>query len=315
MSNTYPGVIQGLNPIYYWRLHQFLNPYILPAYNFFYTWLPEERRKDTNFESSGSSTDKSAGWYLSAGMPADTPTPGANSGPIAGGDSRGIMVYDTVDNPGPRLLKTGSYATLEHEIPMGRNEDSTINMWFKTIPPMPAEATTTQHIMTSSRNSNHEQHFMIAERQKVVDGVDSNELKIKTKALDTTQYYEWSSTTVGYNHFKTTEWNMLTYTSAEVPEDGTTLDGQKIYMNGKFVFSIDSVWEEMLDSPGVNTSYMYLMCGYSTATSVKPGACAEVSIFDKVLNASQIEEIYHHATSPSPARIRGGLHRQLGRLV
>ena len=315
MSNTYPGVIQGLNPIYYWRLHQALNPYILPSYNFFYTWLPEERRKDTNEESSGSSTDKSAGWYTNAGMPADTPTPWANSGPIAGGDSRGLMVFYTVNNPGPRLLKTGSSSTIEHEVPMGRNKNSTINMWFKTIPPMPAGVPTTQHIMTSSRNSNLEQHFMIAERQKVVDDVDSNELKIKTKALDTTQSYEWSSTTVGYNHFKTTEWNMLTYTSAEVPEDGTTLDGQKIYMNGKFVFSKDSIWGEMLDSPGVNLSYMYLMCGYSVATSVKPGACAEVSIFDKVLNASQIEEIYFQATSPSPARIRGGLHRQLGRLV
>ena len=315
MSSTYPSVIQGLNPIYYWRLHQALNSYIVSEYFLFYTWLPEERRKDTNEESSGSSTDKSAGWYINGGMPAGTPTPWTNSGPIAGGDSRGIMVFDTYPTPGPRLLKTGSTGTLTHEIPMGRNKASTINMWFKTIPPMPAEVTTTQHIMTSSRSTNLEQHFMIAERQKVVDDVDSNEIKVKTKALDESQAINWSGDEVGYNHFVSTGWNMLTYTSAEVPVSGTTLDGQKIYINGKILFSIDSVWEDMLDAPGDNLSYMHLMCAFNAATSVKPGACSETTMWDRVLNASQIEEIYHHAISPSPARIRGGLHRQLGRLV
>ena len=313
MSSTYPGVIQGLNPVYYWRLNKTINSYVLPVYTMFYCNLPEERRKYTNVESSGSSADHSAGWYFNAGMP--TPNPYGNFGPIAGGDSNGLLVFDTYDNPGPRLLKTGSSVSMTHEIPMGRNKDSTINMWFKTIPAIPTGVTTNQHIMTSSRNTNLEQHFMIAERQKDVGGVDSNEIKIKTKAYDTSQAINWSGAEVGYNHFVTTEWNMLTYTSAAVLEDGTLVDGQKIYINGKILFSIDSVWEDMLDSPGVNLAYMYLMCGYSTATPVKPGACAEVSMFDRVLNDSQISEIYYHATSPSPARVRGGLNRQLGRLV
>ena len=108
---------------------------------------------------------------------------------------------------------------------------------------------------------------------------------------------------------------MLTYTSAEVPEDGTISDGQKIYINGKFLFSADSDWDYLLDSPGGDLAYMYIMCGFSTGTPVKPGACAEVAMFDRVLNADQISEIYYHATSPSPARIRGGLYRQLGRMV
>jgi len=208
------------------------------------------------------------------------------------------------------MLQTGTATSFTHAAPVGRNQNFSIVMWFRSIPAM---TNTTHHILTSSRNSNLDQHFMVAERQSEVDSVDSNELKMKTKAADETDDITFSE---NYNQWNSSLWTMLTLTS-ELVTSGTSplADGTKLYINNRLHMKRDSTYGAMSDSPAPALTYMYLMSAYNTSSNPKPGACAECAMFDRVLNAGEIEGIHHQAVSPSPARVRGGLHRQLGRMV
>jgi hypothetical protein len=309
MSSVYPEFIKGLNPVYYWRLNSFASS--TTSTNSFSGWATEEMHKAANKDSNGTDS-KSQAYYLNSAMPAGTPNPFGNSGPIAGGDSNGLAIFDTFAPAGPRMLQTGTTGSFTHAAPVGRNHPFSIVMWFKTIPAMTSGSTTTEHFLTSSADSNNNQHFMVAERQQFIDSVDSNELKIKTRSAAGTQNAGFSGV---YNKWNSTLWTMFTLTSVQGTTDATTTAGMKTYINGKFHWAKDSQWSVMLDSPAGVLTYMYLMSAYNVATTAKPGACAEVAMWDKVLSASQIGEIYYHAVSPSPARVRGGLHRQLGRLV
>jgi len=306
MSSVYPDVIMGLNPSYYWRMNRFRGTYA--SSSSFYTYILEETHKDTNALNNG--TLDSEGWYLNFAMPAGHETPHEKFGPIAGGDSNGMMVWDTYVRPGPRVLRV-SPSSITNDCPVGRNQNFSINIWFKTFSALAASPPDTEeNIAVSGRQAGTHQHFRIAESQTA----SGNDIRISTEAADATQGVNDSA---NHNQFKTTEWNMLTYTSMQGTEDETTTDGQKVYLNGKLHATFDSIWGEMLDAPGPtgDWAYLYLMCAGDSTAEVKPGSCSETALFDKVLNASQIAEIYYHATSPSPSRLRGGLYRQLGRLV
>jgi len=273
-----------------------------------YGYIQEENRLSANNASNGA--NRSEGYFFNASMPASPPHPHAADGPIAGGDSRGMMIYDTYNPAGPKMLQTGTTSSFTHAAPVGRNQNFSIVVWFKSIPAM---TNTSHHILTSSRNTNLDQHFMVAERQSEVGGEDSNELKIKTKAADATQDITFSE---NYNQWNSSLWTMLTLTNALVTSGTSPLgDGTKLYINNRLHMKRDSIYGAMSDSPAPALTYMYLMSAYNAASNPKPGACAECAMFDRVLNAGEIEGIYHQAVSPSPARVRGGLHRQLGRMV
>ena len=307
MSSVYPEFIKGLNPVYYWRLNSFASS--TTSTNSFSGWATEEMHKAANKDSNGTDS-KSQAYYLNSAMPAGTPNPFGNSGPIAGGDSNGLAIFDTFAPAGPRMLQTGTTGSFTHAAPVGRNQNFSIVVWFRSIPAM---TNTSHHILTSSRSTNANQHFMVAERQSEVDGVDSNELKIKTKAADGTQEVTFSG---NYNQWNSSLWTMLTLTNALVTSGTSPLaDGTKLYINNRLHMKRDSTYGAMSNSPAPALTYMYLMSAYNVASNPKPGACAECAMFDRVLNAGDIEGLYHQAVSPSPARVRGGLHRQLGRLV
>ena len=109
---------------------------------------------------------------------------------------------------------------------------------------------------------------------------------------------------------------MFTFTQAAIGYQETVTDGLKLWINGKKVMEVDANWYNIPEA-AYDGGGMYLMFGasYKGSAGKKPGLYSEITAWERALNASEIAGIYYHGMSPSPMRIRGGLNRQLGRMI
>ena len=134
-------------------------------------------------------------------------------------------------------------------------------------------------------------------------------LKIKTRQAENDNY--WSA-----YEYDVTRWNMITFVQKAVPYDTIVTDGLMLYINGKLAMAVDADWDNIPEAPYEGgLMWIYFMTSYKSTAGKKPGLYSEITAWERELNPSEISSLYYHATSPSPMRIRGGLNRQLGRMI
>ena len=340
MSSAYEQYVKSLNPSYYWTFErtvlevtesylgsQFWQYPAAPDPDPSSAWgiqdMHEEYQRYANRDSGVRATAPStshAYWYgqyyddyndSDGNYNHESRSPG----PILGGTSMAIENWETTED-GPAFMHSGddinSY-TRTHLVPIGRDTDCTWNLWVRCF-----EVLTdgTRHYLTSSPLSGTEQqHLMFGENYDL----GQRKIKVKTKHTQADDTVTNENIFIPYD-WDATKWNMWTITMPETALGETITDGIQVFRNGRLAVSVDAVGDSM-PTGGIQPTTtcplmrVYGMRGYSSSPGGTTGAMSQVAAWDRVLNDSEISQIYYHAISPSPMRIRGGLHRQLGRLV
>ena len=314
MSSEYPDYVKGTNPVYYWRMNRWTT-FTRESTSAVGT-IQEEMQTSGN-NTSNETTTRSAAYWVNHSLPTgDTPR---DAGPLMGGDSQSCKNFDTYEGgEGPRLMQTGdASATLSHEIPIGRNKTSTVNLWVQVTGTFP-ESNSNRLMYASAPSTNKGMHAGFFIRRTNVDGVLKVQFQHKTKNdTNLTQSNLHSALHGGgeYDMFDIYKWNMFTVTYKAVTS-GTLANGIQMYVNGEWAGSIDNVFDKAEPSPTTTRDfYWYLLKAANENTNQIVGKSSEVAMWDRVLTHGEISDLYYHGLSPSPARVRGGMHRQLGRLV
>ena len=313
MSSAYPDYVKSLNPAYYWRLVQQFNrgynSYVNPTLRITECEPQEERQHADNADSNGA-IGRSRGYYSDYSMPSSAMSPYFR-GPLFGGESQSLNYFATTAS-GLRLIESGNTAsTLTHTIPAGKTSFSpgatgrpfTWNIWVKGHADL--ALTQTQNWLSSASNST-DHHFMIGDNE--VSGGGRVKIKTRLGGNDSNNFF--------YYEYDVTRWSMFTFVQKAVPYQATVSDGLRLYRNGGKIAETDANWHYIPESPNTdNAMWIYAMSSYKDSAGRKPGLVSEITAWERELNASEIASLYYQATSPSPFRVRGGLHRQLGRLV
>ena len=314
MSSEYPDYVKGTNPVYYWRMNRWTT-FTRAATSVVGTIQEEIQTAGNN--TSNETTTKSAAYWVNHSLPTgDTPR---DAGPLMGGDSQSCKNFDTYEGgEGPRIMQTGdASATLSHEIPIGRNKASTINMWAKVTGTFP-ESNSNRMLYASSPTTNKGMHAGLFIRRTDVGGDMKVQFQHKTKNDTSLTESKVHSVTHGggaYDTFDIYKWNMFTLTY-KVVSSGTLANGIQIFVNGKLDASHDHVFDDAEPSPTTTRDfYWYVLKAANENTNQIVGNSSEVTLWDRVLTNGEISDLYYHSLSPSPARVRGGMNRQLGRLV
>ena len=314
MSSAYPDYVKALNPDYYWRMVQYFSrgnsspakTYTDVSSTASYAEPQEERQHQDNADSNDQA-ERSRGYYSDLSVPGGEINP-YKPGPLFGGESRSLNYFST-SGVGLRLIQSGSSSdTLTHSIPTGVRDFSaagvgnTWNFWIKAHADTGANAT--EHWCSSATTAQH-QHFMIGDRNISPDPG----LKIKTRY--TANDNVWSAYV-----YNMTQWNMMTFVQDPVAGGETITDGLRIYINGKLAMAHDATYANIPEAPYESgLMYIYFMASYKTSAGRKPGLYSEITAWERTLSDADISNLYYHAISPSPMRVRGGLNRQLGRLI
>ena len=336
MSSTYIDFVKSLNPAYCWTFDRVRWPptgaancmmyppgsYSSPYYAWSYQNVHDEYQRKSNEDATTDATATEAATstascyhysYMSVlGEDNKWIKHNRSAGPITGGASLCTENWNTAEL-GPAFMHSGDDGwTRDHLVPIGRDHNCTWNMWVKCAEEL---TTGTRHYLTSGVSSGTaHQHLMFGENY----GGGQRKVKIKFKHThaDLSAYNE--NSLIDYD-WDATKWNMWTVTMPMTDLGETITDGVKAYLNGRLAVSADAVGDAMPPSgeQPISSAAMQIwgMRAYSSTPGGTIGSMSQVAAWDRVLNESEISDLFYHATSPSPMRVRGGLNRSLGRLV
>ena len=328
MSSDYEGYVKSLNPLYYWPLEQgarelyvgttnlgdtYTKFYQLgdSSYGYFYSPESSQLYSNTSMGSYANSRGFFWGYWADLAIDLDDESP-RPQGPIFGGGGsclrNSVGGSATYSNLGTSGWEYGN-STYTHEVGIGRNTDCTWIIWVKAFEDLADGGS--RHMLTSGPSSGTAaQHLMFGENR----GSDGTQkLKVKTKLGSS------NSNVITEYTWDAKKWNMWAVTMPETGSSETITDGIGVHLNGQKVLSVDAVGSSMPEGGdmgvGAGETRMWALGAWSTGPSRMEGMFSHVANWKRILSDSEISDLYYHATSPSPSRVRGGLYKQLGRLV